>query len=677
MQSSNAKKFWEIIILGIIFIFISFNVGARLPYNSSTLDSRNEYVKSQDAYIPEDIISNPGGESFNSPSDIFIDEEDKVYIADTWGRRIVVLNSEHELERIVGFGELMVPEGVFVNQEGHIYVADSGRKAVYVFDESGEKIETIERPENDAFDERDSYRPLDVAVDRWNNIYVISEGNPSGLIHLDTEGQFTGYVASNEAQFETRIRFMELIYSREQLHETFMSLVSTPTSVAFGNDRLEIFTLTRGDEQNPIKKFNTSGSQIDLENSKYDSDFVDIFIGPRGNIFTLSQKGTIYVYDEEGNFIFRFGGSSENSKRLGLFTDPAAIAVNSKNEVYVLDENRSDITVFKPTEFTKLIEDAQEYFVDGFYNKSYESWSRVLRRNNMFNLARSELGNSYYRRGQYNQALDAYARAKNKEGYSKAFKEVRRSWLEEHLSLIFTLLFGVMSLIVIFSVLNRKMNMIRKMVDYLQKNKLIGELLYLFRFITHPVSSFYGVKEDKTSNLSAAIYCTLFFLIYYLSIFYTNFIFSSSNLATINPLEEFLKVVAGFIFWVLANYMVSAINEGEGHFSEVFQGTVYALAPYILFTPLLVLLSNGLIQDESFLYYFVDIIILAWSGMLLFFMVLGIHNYDVPTTLKNIFMTLFTMLIMALTVFILYVLFDQLFDFVISVYNEVMIRVRF
>jgi len=160
------------------------------------------------------------------------------------------------------------------------------------------------------------------------------------------------------------------------------------------------------------------------------------------------------------------------------------------------------------------------------------------------------------------------------------------------------------------------------------------------------------------------------------SLYYTNFIFQSPDLLLFNPLEEFLKVFAVIMAWIIANYLVSAINEGEGHFSEVFQGTVYAMAPYILIKPFIILISRGMVLEEAAIYNFFNVLIYCWLGVLLFFMVLGIHNYNFPVTLKNIFMTFFTMVILALVVFILYVLFDQFFDFIISVYNEVIIRVN-
>lgn len=662
-------------IIMFILLFVSWKAAAYLPYNTYTLDSRDEYVKSQHAYIPQKIITRPGGERLNTPSDIFIDLDDNIYIADTWGRRIIVLDSDHQLKYTLGEGTLMLPEAVYVKDD-EIYVADSGLEEVLKFNQQGEILFNYERPDSESFSDRDSYRPRDIVVDRWNNLYIISEGNPSGLIRFDQAGNFLGYIASNEAEFEMRLRFMQFFYSREQLHETFLSLVSTPTAVALDREKLGIFTLTRGAEEKSIKRFNVSGRQLELEEIKYDPGFTDIEIGPDDNIFALSQKGYIFKYDTDGELMFRFSGSDRANERMGLFSDPSSIAVNSEQHIYVIDKSRNDITVFEPTEFTELIHTAVSFFEDGYYDDSYRNWKQVLHMNNFFNLAQKELGNSYFWRGEVKQALSIFKQARDKEGYSKAFKEIRGEWIRNYFSLIFTGLVLFILLLFIFIIINRRKNIYEKIKAYLGQNKLISELIYISEFIKHPISSFYGIKEDKTSNLSATIHCILFFAVYMGSLYYTNFIFQSPDLLLFNPLEEFLKVFAVIMAWIIANYLVSAINEGEGHFSEVFQGTVYAMAPYILIKPFIILISRGMVLEEAAIYNFFNVLIYCWLGVLLFFMVLGIHNYNFPVTLKNIFMTFFTMVILALVVFILYVLFDQFFDFIISVYNEVIIRVN-
>ena len=59
---------------------------------------------------------------------------------------------------------------------------------------------------------------------------------------------------------------------------------------------------------------------------------------------------------------------------------------------------------------------------------------------------------------------------------------------------------------------------------------------------------------------------------------------------------------------------------------------------------------------------------------MLFIMVKEIHNYSFLETVRNVLITIFTMGLFLLTGYILYVLFNQLFDFISAILQEVRLR---
>jgi hypothetical protein len=67
-------------------------------------------------------------------------------------------------------------------------------------------------------------------------------------------------------------------------------------------------------------------------------------------------------------------------------------------------------------------------------------------------------------------------------------------------------------------------------------------------------------------------------------------------------------------------------------------------------------------------------IIWFWTGMMLVIMVKEIHNYSFSETVRNVLLTLFAMALFLLTGYILYVLFNQLFDFISAIIQEVGLR---
>jgi hypothetical protein len=64
----------------------------------------------------------------------------------------------------------------------------------------------------------------------------------------------------------------------------------------------------------------------------------------------------------------------------------------------------------------------------------------------------------------------------------------------------------------------------------------------------------------------------------------------------------------------------------------------------------------------------------AWMGIMLFIMVKEVHNYTFSETVKNVLLTIFTMALFLLAGYILYVLFNQLFDFISAVIQEIGLR---
>ena len=93
----------------------------------------------------------------------------------------------------------------------------------------------------------------------------------------------------------------------------------------------------------------------------------DIYVGPIGNIYVISGDGYIAEYDIEGNLLFLFGGQDVSNQVSGLFNVPSAIAVDSKYNIYVLDEANQEIQIFMPTDFSNLVHEALGFYQDGEY----------------------------------------------------------------------------------------------------------------------------------------------------------------------------------------------------------------------------------------------------------------------------------------------------------------------
>ena len=82
------------------------------PYTTQIIGIGGELVNSSTAY--EGVyVFNPG---LSTPSDIFIDDNDIVYIADKGNGRVLVYNHETKETKEIGKGVLAGPTGVFVSK---------------------------------------------------------------------------------------------------------------------------------------------------------------------------------------------------------------------------------------------------------------------------------------------------------------------------------------------------------------------------------------------------------------------------------------------------------------------------------------------------------------------------------------------------------------------------------
>lgn len=205
--------------------------------------------------------------------------------------------------------------------------------------------------------------------------------------------------------------------------------------------------------------------------------------------------------------------------------------------------------------------------------------------------------------------------------------------------------------------------------------ELVIHLKQAIRILRHPVDGFWELRYEKRGGLLAAIILLLLaYLATLISEITTSFIFNPIEIKFINPWLILAQVGIPWVTWVLANYLVSSINRGQGRLVDVLVGSAYALVPYICFTVPLSLLSNVLTIGESSIYLFFQYIIIGWTGFLFIVLVQEIHNYDIGETIWITVLSILFMLAIWILVLIFAGLSVQLVDFIEQLYEEVSFR---
>lgn len=671
------KKLRRIFAMLLCLVMMAgMTASAETPYKTYTVDGYGYVLETQSAYNPLAAITKVGETAFVSPMDMAIGKEGNLYIADAGAHVILICSRDGEQVGSIGEGILQTPTGVYVTEDGTVYVADKDAKKVFVFDAQGNVTAEYGKPDSPIYGNSMDFKPTKVVANKTGTMYIICEGNMNGIVQLSPVegGSFLGYFGTNYTSLSPFQMIQRVILTDAQRAQMLSNIPSTPTNLHIDDTGL-IYTVTQGDKETSLKKLNIAGKNL-LDSDPYYADLpAAVTTGNYNNILVADSDGYIYEYNEDGKLLFMFGGRDDGRQRVGLCNKVEAIAVDEDDRIYLLDSDKKQIHIFEPTEFTNLLHESLYLFSKGQYTQSKEPLSKVLQMNSMFDYANQAMGHAYLQEENYEQALKYFRLAKSFEGYSDAFWEVRNIWIRNYLVAAVLAIAAVIVLIRGGKSLYRK-KYANRPTTQTGEHILLGQLRYSLYFMRHPMDGCYGVKkEGKNSWWCANILLGTFILISILEKYCSGFLVKTVREGRYDLITDIGKVLVIFIGLTACNYLVVTIHEGEGFFKDLYCAYAYCLTPYIVIKPFVILLSNVLTYNEVFLISFANIIVWTWVVILILLTLKEINNFTVGETAKALAITAFTVLILTLLVCIIYVLFSQVIDFVITVVREVVYRI--
>ncbi|MBQ1608135.1 MAG: Hsp70 family protein, partial [Lachnospiraceae bacterium] len=108
------------------------------------------------------------------------------------------------------------------------------------------------------------------------------------------------------------------------------------------------------------------------------------------------------------------------------------------------DDEQNTLTLLRAERFyeealgpqKETIGQAIDEFDQGDYEASGASWQKVMRENGNYDLAYIGIGRALMRQEKYKEALKYFELKYDRDNYSKAFKQYRKIWVEEHIGII-------------------------------------------------------------------------------------------------------------------------------------------------------------------------------------------------------------------------------------------------
>ena len=716
------KKFNKILctFFAVLMVITAFSVtaGASSAYQTYTYDVYGNALYSPDAYTAIKAVNSVdmGLElPIENPGDMITDDAGNVYIADTGNNRIVVLDQYYKAKfTITTFSndqgvpdKLTAPQGVFVSEPNEkygklIWVCDTGSNRIVVFNEDGEFQRIIEEPESSLFDEESVYKPVAMAVDAYNRLYVVSSTTYQGIIVMTDEGEFTGFIGAQAVQMTA----WEIIWRRFQTDEQRAASeqkVSTEfNNIAINKSMNLVYVTTstidpgavegaiRGKDKtgtnSPVKLLNANGTEIMRRNGFWMpageidysirstdditgvSTIIDAAVGPENTWSIIDEKrNRIYTYDFDGNLLFAFG---DNGTMLGNLGSIEAVAYQGET-MLVLDKTNDNITVFQRTEYGDILLDAIAAEATQDFDLAINLWTDVLKRNSNFDSAYVGIGQAMYRNKDYANSLSYFESAYDTDNWSNSYKELRKEWMSTYFLLLLLLIVALIVAVVLFF---KWMGKINKRVAVSGKKRTFGqEIAFGFHLIFHPFDGFWDLKHEKRGSVRGAV----FFIVLTIATFYYQAIGQGYLLDPFASLAsvwaQVLGVLVPLFLFVLANWCLTTLFEGEGSFKDIFIACSYSLLPIPLLVVPVTVFSNFCISTETDIIAFISSFAFIWLGLLVFFGTMVTHDYSMG---KNVITVLGTVVGMVFIMF-LAVLFTTLVGKIVSLITNIVTEIQY
>ena len=673
------KKFTAWLLILLTLLSIGLTAQAATPFRTFTLGTDQMLIETQTAYDPVRTMIRFGDETLKNPQDMRMGPDGYLYIADNGNKRILVVDTQGNFIReIVDKKNMKSPMGVFVDENLNVYVADDKARAVLVYDKNGKFQQEYTKPTHQLFGATAPYVPQKVVLDKRGNLYIVSKGNTNGIVQISPVGggEFLGYYGANAS----RISF--LTHIRRFLFGENSDVVGDIVPISVKNLAIDqkgmVYTVTEAGDESALRRLNVAGKSTITPDYWVELNSA-VAVNSSGSIFTANANGTIMEYTSEGALLFVFGANDElTEQRIGMFKSVTGLVVTDDYTIYVLDATLNSVQVLRPTEFTDLVHEAFTLFQEGKYAESKAPWLEVLRMNSMFTYASTGLGEALYREDDYAAAMENFRNGGYRQGYSDAWWEERSNWLHSNMSTIIFVAVALVAVWIVVKQLDRRFGILKPLRFVKEKIlsvKLIDQVLYCFQMLKNPYDTCYGIKREKrASYLSAVIVLFVFFVFFVLNKYFAGFLFKSMPDGYYELLSDFLTVFGAFLLLTICCYLVCTITDGEARFKDIFISAAYALAPMIVFQPIVLILSNVLTFNEEFFITLLNVVSLGWTALLIVLMLMYQNDYTLKKTFSTIFMTLFCVLVVVALIVVLYMLISQLVDFIVSIYGEVVYR---
>ena len=200
-------------------------------------------------------------------------------------------------------------------------------------------------------------------------------------------------------------------------------------------------------------------------------------------------------------------------------------------------------------------------------------------------------------------------------------------------------------------------------------------LKYSLYMILHPFDGSWDLIHEKRGSMTAAHTIVILALMTRLwDMRFSNFMVNHTRWSEVNIIKELASVLVPLFIWVLANWCLTTLMDGKGHFKDIYMATAYSFTPYVLIGIPMIFVSNVVTQEEGVFYTYFNVFALIWCVFLILCAMMMIHDYGL---LKGLGSSVLSVAGMAIIIFVVLLFFSLISDAVayfVSLYKEITLR---
>lgn len=382
-------------------------------------------------------------QTMSRPSDIYIDENDILYIADSGNNRVIRFDSNLNIDKVFPSNDdirLNDPQGVFADRDGGIFIADTGNNRILKLSKNGNYVEEFGKPVSELLPADFQFVPRRVAVASTGYLYAIRH---QWVMQMDAYNNFRGYINTTEVGYNLSYVLKKAFSTEKQKFNMRKPEPASCLSFDLAADgTLYVTTVDKTAQLKHISSINKNiypkkdlfGYFVNVDGEEHAPYFTDLAVTPDNIVFMIeSWAREVHVYDSEGNNLAIFGGYGDSSDQL---IDPVAIDTDTKGNVYILDQASASVKIFAPTKFMQLVQEAVKLYSKGEYIKAVEYWDQVSKINTNYALANKGFAKSFYKQKEWSKAMEYFKLCGDKTGYSNAFSKYRLQIIREYFPVV-------------------------------------------------------------------------------------------------------------------------------------------------------------------------------------------------------------------------------------------------